>query len=79
MGGSGGSWGRGAVSGGSGSRGVWGRSGFRVGSAEGGLISVFREFSASVGGAFFLAGAGCWAIILCGFENFLIFSNFLRS
>ena len=56
---------------------VWG--GARRRAAGRGLISVFRGFSASVGGAFFLAGAGCWAIILCGFENFLIFSNFLRS
>ena len=33
-----------------------------------GLISVFQEFSASIG------GAGRWAFILWGLESFLIFS-----
>ena len=48
----------------------------------GGLVSVFRGFSTSVGGAFILAGggvAGRGAIILWGLDTFVIFPNFLRS
>ena len=42
------------------------------------LISVFQEFSASVGGTFILVGwDGHWAIILWGLDSFLMFPNFL--
>ena len=48
------------------------------------LISVFREFSASISKVFILVwtgggGAGHWAVILSGLDTFLIFPNFLRS
>ena len=51
-----------------------------VGVARGreGLVSVFHEFSAGIGGAFVLAGGtGRWAIILWGLDIFLMFPNFL--
>ena len=51
-----------------------------VGVARGreGLVSVFHEFSAGIGGAFILAGGtGRWAIILWGLDTFLMFPDFL--
>ena len=43
------------------------------------LISIFQRFSASVGGALGLVGAGRLVMTLWGFEISLIFPNFLRS
>ena len=43
-----------------------------------GLISIFKEFFASINKIFILAGGlgtGDWAIILCGLDTFLTFPN----
>ena len=47
----------------------------------GGLIAIFWDLFAGASGVFVLAGwgAGHWAMILWGLDNFLIFSHFLRS
>ena len=43
-----------------------------------GLIAISRDFFASAGEIFILAGrAGHWAIILWGLDNFLMFPDFL--
>ena len=49
---------------------VWG------GASGGSLISVFRGFSAGIGGAFILAGGWALGCHPMGFRHFL---NFLRS
>ena len=59
-------------------------SSFRVGwctMGGGGLIAIFWDLFAGASGVFVLAGwgAGHWAMILWGLDNFLIFSHFLRS
>ena len=54
---------------------------FRVGyrTAGEGLISVFQEFSASVGKLLFWHGDWALDIHSVEFRHFLIFPNFLRS
>ena len=46
-----------------------------IGHSGASLISVFQEFSSSIGKTG--GGAGRWAIILWGLDSFLMFPNFL--
>ena len=47
----------------------------------GGLIAIFWDLFAGASGVFVWGrgGAGHWAMILWGLDNFLIFPDFLRS
>ena len=44
-----------------------------------GFNCYFLEVFGSLVVSFLQRGASCWAIILWGLDNFLIFPNFLRS